>query len=262
MNEHKEPMNRERVIQLENVRVKYQVPTESARTLKEFIIRSVQNRGVHTQEFLALDGISLEADQGDFLGIIGANGAGKSTLLKLIAQVMRPTSGRVYVRGRVAPLLAMGAGFHPDLTGRENIFLNGTLLGYQRGDLEKRLEHIVDFAGLWEFIDAPIRTFSTGMNMRLAFSVATDLQPDILLVDEVLSVGDAIFQEKSLERINRYREGGMTTVMVSHGMDVIRNQCDRVAWIDHGQIRYVGDPGTAIERYTTAMHEREAEPAL
>ena len=172
---------------------------------------------------------------------------------------MRPTSGRVFVKGRVAPLLAMGAGFHPDMTGRENVYLNGTLLGYKRGDLEERLESIVDFAGLWDFIDAPIRTYSSGMNMRLAFSVATDLQPDILLVDEVLSVGDAIFQEKSMARINSYREQGTTTVMVSHGMETIRTHSDRVAWIDHGQIRYLGDPETAVERYTSAMREREAE---
>jgi ABC-type polysaccharide/polyol phosphate transport system ATPase subunit len=252
-------MTRETVILLEDIKVKYQVPTESASTLKEFIIRGVQNRGIRSREFLALDGVSLEADRGEFLGIIGANGAGKSTLLKLIAQVMRPTSGRVFVKGRVAPLLAMGAGFHPDLTGRENVYLNGTLLGYKRGDLEERLESIVDFAELWEFIDAPIRTYSSGMTMRLAFSVATDLQPDILLVDEVLSVGDTIFQDKSIARINRYRELGTTTVMVSHGMKTIQTHSDRVAWIDHGQIRYLGDPETAVERYTSAMRAREAE---
>ena len=245
------------VIELEDVVVTYQVPTDQASTLKEFAIRLVQNWQVSTQEFSALDGVSLAVEQGEFLGVIGANGAGKSTLLKLIAQVMRPTSGRVLVRGRVAPLLAMGAGFHPDLTGRENVYLNGTLLGFTRADLEARFDRIVEFAGMWEFIDAPIRTYSSGMTMRLAFSVATEVRPDILLVDEVLSVGDAQFQEKSMARINRYVSSGMTTIMVSHAMPTVKSHCNRVIWIDQGEICFRGDPEEAVSRYTQAAVQQE-----
>jgi ABC-2 type transport system ATP-binding protein/lipopolysaccharide transport system ATP-binding protein len=252
-------MSSEKVIRIEDVSVQYQVPTESARTFKEFIIRILQNWKINSQEFLALDGLSLEADQGEFVGIIGANGAGKSTLLKLIAQVMSPTSGRVWVKGRVAPLLAMGAGFHPDLSGRENVYLNGTLLGFKRKDLERRFDRIVDFAGLWDFIDAPIRTYSSGMTMRLAFSVATDIKPDVLLVDEVLSVGDALFQEKSMERINHYQQQGTTTVMVSHSLETIKRSSNRVAWIDKGKIKFLGDPETTINQYIDYMNRQESD---
>lgn len=239
----------EPVIKLENVHVRYYVPHENVRTFKEYVIRILQRGKIHHDEFLALQGVDLKVHKGEFFGIIGANGAGKSTLLKLIAQVMRPTLGRVWVKGQVAPLLAMGAGFHPDLTGRENVYLNGTLLGYTRRDLEKRFDRIVEFAGLRDFIDAPIRTYSSGMTMRLAFSVATDVKPDILLVDEVLSVGDAAFQDKSMQRIRRYQKEGTTTVMVSHAMNTVRKNCNRTAWLDHGNIKFVGDTDQAVDRY-------------
>jgi ABC-2 type transport system ATP-binding protein/lipopolysaccharide transport system ATP-binding protein len=244
----------ETVIRVENASVAYQVPKESTRTFKEYAIRLLEEGTFRDQAVIqALDDFSLQVQKGEFLGVIGANGAGKSTLLKLIAQVMRPTSGRVYVKGRVAPLLAMGAGFHPDLTGRENVYLNGTLLGYKRGDLEERFERIVDFAGLREFIDAPIRTYSSGMTMRLAFAVATDVQPDILLVDEVLSVGDAYFQEKSMKRIHAYQRRGTTTVMVSHDLGTVKRSCDQVIWLDDGRVQYEGDPEKAVEKYRTYM---------
>lgn len=242
-------MTESRVINLENVSVRYYVPRENVRTFKEYIIRILQRGKIHHDEFLALDNINLEIEKGDFFGIVGSNGAGKSTLLKLIAKVMRPTSGRVWVKGRVAPLLAMGAGFHPDLTGRENVFLNGTLLGYSRDDLKERFDRIVEFAGLRDFIDAPIRTYSSGMTMRLAFSVATDIKPDILLVDEVLSVGDAVFQEKSMDRIRKYQKEGTTIVMVSHSMSTIKDNCSRAAWLDKGEFMYFGDPDRAVEEY-------------
>lgn len=247
-------MMNEIVIRIENVGVEYNVPKESARTFKEYAIRVLERGKLRNRAVIqALDGVSLEVRKGEFLGVVGANGAGKSTLLKLTAQVMRPTSGRVFVKGRVAPLLAMGAGFHPDLTGRENVYLNGTLLGYKREDLEERFERIVDFAGLREFIDAPIRTYSSGMTLRLAFAVATDVQPDILLVDEVLSVGDAYFQEKSMERIHAYQHRGTTTVMVSHDLETVKRSCDRVVWLDDGQVQYAGDPQEVVERYRSYM---------
>lgn len=243
------------VIRLQDIELQYHVPKESPRTFKEYIIRLMQRGTLDRESFRALKNVSITVGKGEFLGVIGANGAGKSSMLKLIAQVMRPTSGRVVVRGRVAPLLAMGAGFHPDLTGRENIYLNGTLLGHTREELENRFQDIVHFSGLSEFIDAPIRTYSSGMTMRLAFSVATELQPDILLVDEILSVGDAYFQEKSMERIQAYQKTGTTTVMVSHDLDAVAQRCDRVAWLDNGEFRYIGDPETAVGQYRKYMKE-------
>ena len=239
----------ETVVRAENVHVKYHVPREKVSTFKEYVIRVLQRGRIHHDEFLALKGVNMEVKKGEFFGIIRANGAGKSTLLKLLAKVMRPTAGRVWVKGNIAPLLAMGAGFHPDLTGRENVYLNGTLLGYKREELDEAFDRIVQFAGLKEFIDAPIRTYSSGMNMRLAFSVATEKQPDILLVDEVMSVGDASFQEKSMERRRREEERGTTTVMVSHALSRVEHNCDRAVWLDHGKIQYRGDAETAVEKY-------------
>ncbi len=250
-------MSESHVINLEDVSVLYHVPRENVRTFKEYIIRILQRGKIHHDEFLALDNVNLEIEKGEYYGIVGSNGAGKSTLLKLIAKVMRPTSGRVWVKGKVAPLLAMGAGFHPDLTGRENVFLNGTLLGYSRDDLKERFDRIVDFAGLHDFIDAPIRTYSSGMTMRLAFSVATDIKPDILLVDEVLSVGDAVFQEKSMDRIRRYQREGTTIVMVSHSMSTITDNCNRAAWLDKGQFMFLGDPDEAVKQYLENTRDRK-----
>jgi ABC-type polysaccharide/polyol phosphate transport system ATPase subunit len=244
MNTKQEP-----VIQAENVIVRYYVPQENVRSIKEYLIQIIRRGRIHSDEFEALKGINLTVHKGEFFGIIGSNGAGKSTFLKLLARVMIPTEGRVWVKGQIAPLLAMGAGFHPDLTGRENIFLNGTLLGYKVSELKERFDRIVNFAGVREFIDSPIRTYSSGMSMRLAFAVATDRKPDILLVDEVMSVGDASFQDKSLERIHGYQDNGSTTVMVSHSMSTVRTNCDRVAWLDHGEIKFLGPAEEAVELY-------------
>jgi lipopolysaccharide transport system ATP-binding protein len=239
---------REPVVVLEDVTVRYRVPRERIRTFKEFAIRRLQGR-LQFQDLLALDHVSLEVRQGEVFGLIGPNGAGKTTLLRLVARVMRPTSGRVWVKGRVAPLLAMGAGFHPELTGRENVFLNGTLLGYTRRQIEEHFEWIVDFAEMWDFIDAPLRTYSSGMMARLGFAVATAIMPDILIVDEVLSVGDIAFQEKSSTRIREFREAGATILLVSHSMEAIAKMCDRVAWLDHGRVIGVGNVNKWINEY-------------
>ena len=246
------------VILAEDIVVRYHVPQENVRSIKEYMIRILQRGRIHHDEFAALKEINLTVNKGEFFGVIGANGAGKSTLLKLLAKVMYPTSGRIWVKGQIAPLLAMGAGFHPDLTGRENIFLNGTLLGYKRNELQRRFEQIVDFSGIRDFIDSPIRTYSSGMSMRLAFSVATDKKPDILLVDEVMSVGDASFQEKSLTRIHGYQKNGTTTVMVSHNMGTVRNNCNRVAWLDQGKIKFLGSADQAVDLYLE--HSKSQEP--
>jgi ABC-type polysaccharide/polyol phosphate transport system ATPase subunit len=182
-------------------------------------------------------------------GLIGQNGAGKSTMLKLMARVLRPTEGRVVVKGQVAPLLEFGAGFHPELTGRENVFLNGALLGFSRRDMEEKFDRIVDFAELWDFIDAPMRTYSSGMWARLGFAVATDFQPDVLIVDEVLAVGDEAFQRKSSARMQEFRDQGATILLVSHNMNTIAAMCHRAAWIHHGQVMALDSAGEAIRAY-------------
>ena len=240
---------REPVVKLEKVSVKYRIPSEPIRTFKEYAIRQLKGQRVRYREVLALDKVDLEVYAGEVFGLIGPNGAGKSTLLKLVARVLRPTEGRVWVKGQVAPLLAMGAGFHPELTGRENVFLNGTLLGFSRDDIQRRFQRIVDFAELWDFIDAPLRTYSSGMVTRLAFSVATDVRPDILIVDEVLGVGDASFQRKSMERIRSFQEAGATILFVSHSLDTVRRLCQRAAWLDHGRVVFIGPATEAVERY-------------
>lgn len=238
----------EEVIRLENVSVRYRVPSERIGTFKEYMIRRVQGK-VRQQDFLALRNVNLTIRRGEVFGLIGSNGAGKSTLLKLVARVLKPTEGRVWVKGRVAPLLEYGAGFHPELTGRENIFLNGALLGFTYKQMQEKFERIVDFAELWDFIDAPMRTYSSGMWARLGFAVATDVEPDILIVDEVLAVGDEAFQRKSSARMQEFRQQGVTILLVSHNMDVIQSMCNRAAWLDHGEIKAMGEVAEAIKAY-------------
>ncbi len=239
------------VISVENVTVRYRVPKEQMRTFKEYAIRRIQGRVQHN-EFLALDSVSLAVHKGEVFGLIGPNGAGKTTLLRLVARVMRPTEGRVVVVGNVAPLLAMGAGFHLELTGRENVYLNGAILGYDRKTIGQNFDRIVDFAELWDFIDSPLRTYSSGMVARLGFAVATDIMPEILIVDEALSVGDTAFQEKSLARIRSFQECGSTILLVTHGMETIRKMCNRAAWLDQGRLRLIGPAREVVDEYLSA----------
>ena len=235
-------------IRLENASVQYRVPNERIGTFKEYIIRLVQGK-VKFNSFLALNDVSFNVYKGEVFGLIGPNGAGKSTLLKVIARVLRPTEGRVLVKGRVAPLLEFGAGFHPELTGRENVYLNGAMLGFSQEEMNAKFEGIVDFAELWDFIDAPLRTYSSGMWARLGFSVATDVDPEILIIDEVLSVGDEAFQRKSKERINQFRDRGATIMFVSHNMAMIENMCQRAAWLDQGKLKAIGESPDVIAAY-------------
>lgn len=236
---------------LENVSVRYRVPRERYTTFKEFVIRRVQRR-VNHDEFWALKDVSLNIFKGEIFGVIGRNGAGKSTLLKLVARVLRPTLGRVVVVGRVAPLLELGAGFHPDLTGRENIYLNGALLGFTRREINNRVDAIIAFAEINDFIEAPLRTYSSGMMARLGFAVATDVQPEVLLVDEVLGVGDESFQIKCQARIQEFRDHGATILMVSHSSASVQAICQRAAWIDHGHLMDIGLPESVIQKYHEA----------
>ncbi len=236
------------VLRLEAIAVRYRVPHERYATLREHAIRWLK-RHIRYDDYLALRNVSVHARRGEMLGIIGPNGAGKSTLLKVIARVLKPKRGTVWICGRVAPLLECGAGFHTELTGRENIYLNGTLLGLTRKQIDSRFKGMVDFAELWEFIDAPLRTYSSGMVSRLGFAIATDANADILIIDEVLSVGDASFQKKSLERIQCFRQQGTTILFVSHDLDTVESMCDRVIWLDHGVIRADGSAREVVHAY-------------
>ncbi len=240
-------------IHLENVSVRYRTPTERFNTFKEFAIRWVQGK-VRSTAFWALRDISFDVCKGEVFGIIGQNGAGKSTLLKLVSRVMRPTEGRVRVFGRVVPLLELGAGFHPELTGRENVFLNGAILGFNRQEMERKFQRIVEFSELHDFIEAPLRTYSSGMWARLGFAVAIDAEPDILILDEILSVGDEAFQRKCLNRIEQFRDQGATIVLVSHNTHQIEQMCQRAAWLDHGQLQSVGDAASVVQAYRENQH--------
>ncbi len=240
-------------IQLNNVTVRFRIPHEKIPTLQEYAIRWLKRRSVSFTDFNALNDISFSIKQGETIGIIGANGAGKSTLLKVISRVIRPTQGRVFLRGRIAPLLELGAGFDYEMTGRENIFLNGAVLGFSRKDIASRLDRIVEFSGIGDFIDAPIRTYSSGMVARLGFSIATDIQPDVLIIDEILAIGDADFQKKSAARILQYHDDGSTILLVSHNLDSIKNLCNRVIWLEHGSIKMVGCVDDIVEQYSLGM---------
>lgn len=236
-------------VALRSVSVRYRVPTEPVATLKEHALRLLQGRRVGYREFWALEDISLDVAKGEALGIIGRNGAGKSTLLKVVSRILRPTKGRVVVSGAVSPLIELGAGFHPELTGRENVFLNGAMLGFSDEEMREKLDRIVAFAELEDFIDAPLRTYSSGMTLRLGFSIATDVDPDILIVDEILSVGDEAFQRKCMDRMLSFRERGTTILYVTHGLKSVRELCDRAIWLEHGKIEAMGTPATAIDAY-------------
>jgi homopolymeric O-antigen transport system ATP-binding protein len=235
-------------IRFEDVSVRYRVPKERIGSLKEYAIRRMKRRMAY-DDFEALRDVSIEIFPGETVGVVGRNGAGKSTLLKLVAQVVPPTDGRVVVVGRIAPLLELGLGLHGELTGRENVLLQGALLGFSRADMKRRLERIVAWAEIEEFIDAPIRTYSTGMMARLSFSVATDVDPDILLVDEALSVGDERFQLKCLDRMESFRRAGKTVLLVSHALAQVRDNCRRAIWIHEGRVVQDGDSVTVTEAY-------------
>ncbi len=242
----------EAVIRLSDVSVRYRLPGERIRTFKEYAIRILQNK-IQFKDFYALRDVNLDIVKGEIFGIIGNNGAGKSTLLKVISRVLIPTQGRVWIKGVVSPLLELGAGFHPELTGRENVFLNGTILGHPRREIEEHMDEIIEFSELGAFIDSPLRTYSSGMYARLGFAASTTWEPGILILDEVLSVGDESFRKKCETRMKRFRSGGTTSILVSHSMDSILSLCKRAAWLDHGTIRLVGPASEVVTAYRQAQ---------
>ena len=227
------------MIKADNVSVKYLMTYDRVKSIKEYLVQLVKGK-IQYEEFWALKDISFEVRRGEVLGIIGHNGAGKSTLLKVISGILKPTSGIVQVNGVVVPMLELGSGFDFDLTGRENVFLNGSILNKKKKFLKSKYDEIVEFSELGQFIDVPLRNYSSGMVMRLAFSIATVVQPDILIVDEILAVGDADFQEKSKKRMLELMGGGTTVLFVSHSLDQIREMCDKVIWLDHGEMKMSG----------------------
>ncbi len=224
------------------------------RSVKSAALKSLLRKFPHRSEFTALRDISFDIPKGQTVGVIGRNGSGKSTLLTLLARIYRPTSGTIKVEGRVATLLELGAGFHPEFTGIENIFLNGVILGMPRAELEKRLPSIIEFAGVEEFIDTPVKHYSSGMITRLGFSVAVHLEPDVLLVDEVLAVGDHEFQEKCYTKIEEFKKRGVTIFFVSHDMTAIARVCERVLWIDNHVLREDGPTEEVLAKYQAGHH--------
>ncbi|MEM1867995.1 MAG: ABC transporter ATP-binding protein, partial [Thermosphaera sp.] len=231
-------------------------PTRGYTTIKDILVRGEwlrRMRSRHHQRIEALKDVSFSLPEGTVLGIIGPNGSGKSTLLRLIAGIYRPTSGRIIVNGRVSALLSLGVGFHPELSGRENIIIGGLAMGLSRREIKRRMEEIIEFAELQDFIDAPVRTYSSGMYMRLAFSVAVNVDPDILLLDEVLAVGDAAFAQKCQARMDEFKEQGKTILLVTHDLGTIENWCHQALWLDKGEVRGMGKPSEVIERYVRTL---------
>ncbi len=238
----------EKIIEVSDVTMHFRMNNDKILSLKEFVTTALTGRLAY-KEFTALEHISFSVQKGETLGLIGRNGAGKSTLLKIISGILKPTEGSVSCRGNVVPMLELGAGFDMDLTGRENIFLNGAILGYDETFLLEKYNEVVDFSELGQFIETPIRNYSSGMLARLAFSIAAVVDPEILIVDEILAVGDSAFQEKSKARMLDLMGGGTTVLFVSHSIEQIREMCSRVLWLEHGAAKMLGDPEEVCSCY-------------
>ena len=236
------------VIDVKNVSLTFRMNINKAQNLKDIIVLKLKGQ-LKYEEFYALNDVSFHVNEGEVFGVIGRNGSGKSTVLKVISQIYKPTKGQVAVAKPVVPMLELGSGFDYELTGRENVFLNGALLGYSQKFLEDRFDEIVAFSELGEFMNMPLKTFSSGMTARLAFSIASMVKPEILILDEVLSVGDAAFQEKSRARMMELMGGGTTVLLVTHSIEQIKSMCDRAVWLDKGRVRMVGDAQEVAKAY-------------
>lgn len=239
------------MIKLDNVSMKFNLGIEAGSFKETFIsiFDKKRRKSKSKNEFWALKDVSFEVEKGEVIGIVGSNGAGKSTLLKVISGVMKPTKGTVVVDGVISPMIELGAGFDPELTARENIYLNGSILGYSKKFIDEKFDEIIDFSELKDFLDVPLKNFSSGMTAKLAFSIATIVNPEILIVDEILSVGDIRFQEKSKNKMMEMINGGTTVLYVSHSLDSIKELCTKVIWLNHGRIQDIGDPSSVCEKY-------------
>ncbi len=249
------------MIEVKNVSMRFNMTGDKINSLKEYFVQLISGK-IKKKEFYALQDVNFNIEQGEVVGIVGHNGAGKSTILKVISGILTPTKGEVKINGNIVPMLELGSGFDYDLTGRENVFLNGAILGYSEEFLHEKYDEILAFSELGEFIDMPIRNYSSGMLMRLAFSIATVVQPEIMIVDEILSVGDAEFQQKSLDRMMEMMSGGTTVLFVSHSIAQIEQMCNRVVWLDHGQVKMVGDASDVCAAYQGREGAKEEKSIL
>lgn len=241
-------MSNKKVIQVKDVSMHFNLMVERVDSIKEYILKLLKGKLLYN-DFTALSHVSFDVYKGEVVGLVGLNGAGKSTLLKIIAGVLKPTSGKVITNGSIAPLIEVGAGFDPELTARENIYLNGAILGHDKRFMDSKFNEILDFAELRDFVDVPVKNFSSGMYARLGFAIATMVQPEILIVDEVLSVGDYKFQNKCEDRIQAMLDKGVTVVLVSHDITTIKKLCTKVVWLEHGKVKDIGPTEKVCEEY-------------
>lgn len=241
-------MNSENAVELRNIEMHFNMSKEKLESLKEYFLKIV-SRKLKYEDFVALDNISFDIKKGDVFGIVGLNGCGKSTTLKIISGILQPTKGTVETNGVIAPLIELGAGFDMDLTARENIYLNGSVLGYSKKFIDSKFDDIVDFSEMREFLDVPMKNYSSGMVARIGFAIATVTRPDILIVDEILAVGDFLFQQKCEERINSMMKDDTTVIIVSHSIDQIERLCKHCVWLEKGKIRMIGDTETVCNAY-------------
>ena len=243
------------IIEVKNVSMRFNLATERTDTIKEYFVKLLKGQ-LMFNEFYALKNVNLTVNRGEAVALIGANGSGKSTLLKCIAGVLYPTTGSIAVRGSIAPLIELGAGFDPDLTARENIYLNGAVLGHDRKFMDAHFKSIVDFAELLDFIDVPVKNFSSGMVARLGFAIATEVSADILVVDEILAVGDFRFQQKCKERMAQMMKGGTTLLFVSHSEAQVKELCQKAVWLEHGVVQYIGNVDAAFAEYRDCANQQ------
>ncbi|MBE6877866.1 MAG: ABC transporter ATP-binding protein [Ruminococcaceae bacterium] len=243
-------MDKEIMVSVDNVGIRFNLAKERVDSLKEYFLKFSKGT-LHFEEFWALDGVSLDIEKGDFYGLVGINGSGKSTLLKAVAGVFKPTRGKITVNGTIAPLIELGAGFDMDLTARENIFLNGAVLGFSKDHMMEKFDDIVDFSELHDFLDVPLKNYSSGMVARIAFAIATATKPDILIADEILAVGDYAFQEKCEKRMQELLDAGTTVIFVSHSIEQVKRMCNKATWIEKGKVIMTGDAETVCDAYSS-----------
>lgn len=239
------------IIQVKDVTMKFDLYSERVDNLKEYFIKRLKKE-LKREKFTALDSLSFTINKGEVVGIVGKNGCGKSTLLKIISGIYKPTKGKVSISGTIAPLIELGAGFDMDLTGAENIYLNGSILGYSKKYIDEKYQEIIDFAEIGEFINVPLKNYSSGMIARIGFAIATVTQPDILIVDEILAVGDFLFQKKCEDRMNALMQSGTTVIIVSHAIEQIERLCNRVIWIEQGTLKQIGETMEICKCYKTS----------
>lgn len=240
------------IIQVNNITVRYKIANDRVSSLKEFVIKKIK-KSITEKDFLALDNVSFNVEKGDVVGVVGRNGAGKSTLLKVVSGIQKPASGNIVLNGRVVPMLELGAGFDMELSGKENVYLNGAVLGYSKEFLDEKYNDILEFSELGDFINMPVRNYSSGMVARLAFSIASMVNPEILIVDEVLSVGDENFQRKSKNRMIELMSGGSTVLFVSHNIKQIEEICNKAVWLEHGKVVMTGPSDVVCAEYKKSL---------